>query len=215
MSENRLKQLGESFRTKQIWPKSAVFECSCGSKVILRVDGVRSNHTKSCGCLTKEVRANRTKNKKIKEPRKTQKHGMSNSPEYRSWHMMIYRCTSDKYNGYRLYKGRSISVCERWLCFNNFLSDMGNRPDGATLDRINNDDGYCPENCRWASRSEQSNNRRSSRTLLTIEGVTRSICEWSEQPNAVQKSTILRRILAGRTPEEAVFNRAEHWTKKE
>lgn len=213
MSENRLKQLGKSFRTKQIWPKSAVFECSCGNRVVLRTDCVNSNKTKSCGCLTKEIRADKTKNKKAKEPRKTQKHGMSKTPEYRSWSSMINRCTSDTSSNYKNYKGRSITVCERWLIFSNFLEDMGKRPDQMSIDRIDNEKGYSPENCRWSTRSEQGKNKRSYKTTITIGNETKTIKEWGKYPDTVGSATILRRIIAGFTPEEAVFNRRATWSK--
>lgn len=83
-------------------------------------------------------------------------------PGYTSWHGMIERCRNKNRADYRRYGGRGITVCERWMDFNNFIEDMGQRPDGATLDRIDNDWGYAPENCRWASRKVQSLNSTSS-----------------------------------------------------
>lgn len=76
---------------------------------------------------------------------------------------MIARCTDPRVNGFAYYGGRGIAVCERWASFENFLADMGGRPEGKTLDRIDNDRGYEPINCRWATNAEQRANRRDSR----------------------------------------------------
>jgi hypothetical protein len=91
------------------------------------------------------------------------KHGMSRTPTWYSWIAMIERTTSDKYIQYKDYKGRGISACERWTCqkgFLNFLEDMGVRPEGMTLDRIDNDGNYTPENCKWSTYKEQKANSR-------------------------------------------------------
>lgn len=89
-------------------------------------------------------------------------HGLTRTPTYRSWQHMIRRCFDKKHNRYEIYGGRGIKVCERWLEFMNFLSDMGIRPEGMSLDRINNDADYKPENCRWATPKQQTNNRHIS-----------------------------------------------------
>lgn len=123
--------------------------CDCGSMAMVSGSSLRSGVTKSCGCLSLEVKVARFT-----------KHGMEGTRTYRSWVAMRARCNNPKTRDYASYGGRGITVCERWESFENFLEDMGERPPGKSLDRINNDLGYLPDNCRWATAKEQANNRR-------------------------------------------------------
>ncbi|MDU6817820.1 MAG: AP2 domain-containing protein [Leclercia adecarboxylata] len=125
------------------------FECECGTKKDIRLSRVKNEGVQSCGCLQREavLKANTT-------------HGKHGSREYNCWDSMLQRCENTKNDRYHDYGGRGITVCERWHNFSDFYADMGVRPEGATLDRINNSLGYSPENCRWSTSSEQQSNRR-------------------------------------------------------
>jgi|SRR5690606_13156339 len=133
------------------WIKWAC-HCECGEKSEVVSQNLLSGHTKSCGCLNKE----------IVSILKT-KHGMRGTPEYQSWAGMKTRCDNPEADNYEYYGGRGIKYCEDWESFELFFRDMGERPDGMTLDRINPDGDYCKENCRWATKKEQSFNSRLSK----------------------------------------------------
>lgn len=106
-------------------------------------------------------------------------HGMSKGQTYKIWAGIRKRCNYKKDKDFDYYGGRGIRVCERWEKFENFFKDMGERPKGMTLDRIDNNGNYCKENCRWISRKRQMNNTRYNH-LLTYKGKTMSMMDWSE-----------------------------------
>ena len=108
-------------------------------------------------------------------------HGLSGTPEYQSWIDMKHRCFNPNNKQYSNYGGRGIGVCDRWLNLENFLADMGSRPTAKhSLDRINNNGNYSPENCRWSTKKEQQNNQRSNH-LITIACVTLTIAQWTKE----------------------------------
>lgn len=123
---------------------------------------------------------------------------------YRSWNSMRGRCLRKTDTAYNDYGGRGITICDRWMTFDNFILDMGLQPEGKTLDRINNNLGYYPENCRWADRKQQSQNRRSC-VILTIDGVSKILREWSFTEGAAKEVVIRRRIKRGLDHKTAVF----------
>jgi len=136
-------------------------------------------------------------------------HGMTRCPSWRSWAAMLYRC-QDPNNGY--YGGRGIAVCDRWReSFENFYADMGDKPEGLSLDRIDNDGNYEPGNCRWATRTEQCNNQRSNR-MLVLDGRSQTLAEWSKELG-VNVSAIRRRLIRGWSIKDALTTPVRHQTK--
>lgn len=135
--------------------KAFLCKCDCGNTTIVPLASLKNNRIKSCGCLNSEIQS-----KFMKEY--NNKHGKSNTAEYRVWIGMKNRCNNPNSTGYENYGGRGIKVCQRWNdSFENFIEDMGERPkESYQIDRINNDKGYSPDNCRWVNRSVNTLNKR-------------------------------------------------------
>ena len=130
------------------------------------------------------------------------------SGTYNTWRGMIERCRNPKSGSYSRYGAMGISVCERWETFEAFLEDMGERPEGHTIERKNNKLGYYPENCRWATSLDQQNNKKSN-VLVTIDGRTDTIANWSRHFKAVPISTTHSRRKYGWTPLDALTKTAK------
>lgn len=134
-----------------------LYRCSCGNEKLILRYCVEKGKTKTCGCRT-NIQTGKWG-------------GKSTSPEYNSWHNMKERCDNPLYECYERYGGRGITYCEQWKDFLVFLQDMGSRPKGTTLDRIDNDKGYYKENCRWADDFQQHSNKRNN---ISFNGVCAS-----------------------------------------
>ncbi len=117
------------------------------------------------------------------------------SPTYKSWMAMMARCTNPASTNYALYGARGISVCQRWLTFENFLADVGERPAGMTIDRINADGNYEPGNVRWATAQMQTRNRRGN-LLLTFDGRTQPLFAWAEE-RGLTRDVLRKRLRLG------------------
>jgi hypothetical protein len=172
--------------------------CECGRCRSVRAVHLVGGQSRSCGCLARDrLRENsaRRKNAAPPNPKKT--------PERIIWWTMLARCRNPNAANYHLYGGRGIRVCDRWRkSFENFLADMGPRPEGMTLDRIDNEGDYSPENCRWATLIEQANNKRNT-PYLEWNGVRKSLKEWS-RITGIHPETIRHRLLHGWTDEKAL-----------
>jgi hypothetical protein len=120
------------------------------------------------------------------------KHGMMKHPLYSQWRGMMQRCQDPNQKQYKYYGGKGIKVCDRWHDFPSYLADMGMPLEGQTIDRIDSNKDYCPENCRWVSRSEQMKNR-SNAVLITFNGTTKNLIDWARSIG-INKSTLKYRL---------------------
>lgn len=171
-----------------------VCRCDCGVTRPVCALSLTLGTSRSCGCLNREQTVARSLT-----------HGKSNTPEYRIWNDMQGRCYDPKDINYRNYGARGIAVCERWRkSFQCFYNDMGPRPSPKhSLERTDNSGNYCPENCRWATRIEQNNNRRGNRRI-TYRGQTLTIAQWS-RVTGIHASVIQYRTQQGFAPEDIFF----------
>lgn len=181
---------------RKVW----IGECICGNKLELYRSHIENKTVLSCGCKASENGINtRIRRSNYVSKRKP--------IEYRHYRNMITRCFKESYIEYSHYGGRGITVCDRWLGekgFENFLSDMGKRPSKThSLDRIDNNGNYCPENCRWATRIEQANNK-STNNMMTINGITRTMSEWCKD-NEIKYGTVWRRVKKGWSHYDALY----------
>lgn len=174
-------------------------KCKCGTIKSIYGTALRSGGTKSCGCWKKEIGALR-----FKTMDRSNTHGFYGTKTYRAWAAMKTRCNGRSEKDFKSYKGKGITVCPEWQSFQSFLDDMGIKPDGLSLDRINNNLGYYKENCRWATNRQQLYNRSCNR-WVTVLGETLLLVDAIEKYNIVSYDIARQRIRAGWTDEKAVL----------
>lgn len=202
----RLVSIGASFRMcGRSWQ---VCQCDCGDISVKSVSHLRQGTCTSCGCAQKDgMRA------------RSSRHGKTNTPEFTAWSAMKLRCSPKNKNTLKHYAARGIKICNRWLEANgqgflNFLADMGERPSPLhSLDRVDNDGDYCPENCRWATRSQQTRNRRCG-LYLEYNGKRQTLADWAEEMD-IRYSVVFQRYKLGLPPHEILDPRSRKHTKRQ
>jgi len=165
--------------------------CDCGGKRVVSNDHLRNGDVTDCGCTRKHVAH-------------WNKHGMYNSRLYRIWSLMKERCCNPNRKEYPNYGGRGICICEEWTEAKNFIKWSLNNgySDELTIDRIDNDGNYCPENCRWVSRKEQMQNRRNNH-YISFNGKTLTLTQLAKE-NGLTYSQLYKRLKLGWTLEKAI-----------
>lgn len=180
-----ITEIGKNSNGTYIW--SCV--CSCGNKTKASTSDLVRSNIKSCGCI---------------QGTWSKTHGKAKTRIYRIWSNMKNRCTNKNLDSYKYYGGRGITVYDEWLKFENFneWSMENGYDDHLTLDRVDNNKGYGPDNCRWASRSQQMNNTRQN-TKVEINGENKTIAEWAEETN-INYSTLYNRYWRGDRGEKLI-----------
>jgi len=162
-----------------------VYKCDCGNEKTCRLYDVKRGKINSCGCIHKKQLAKRNKS--------NSKHGYFGTPTYESWASIIERCCNTNNSNYKYYGAKGITMCQKWReSFKEFLKDMGERPEGFCIDRIDVYGNYEPDNCRWASAKTQANNRTNNRKI-NFNYQNLNLSEWSDI-TGIKPSTISKRI---------------------
>jgi hypothetical protein len=192
-----LKCVGRNNRSELLWQ----CKCDCGNTVVLKGATLRLNSSHSCGCdrITKQRESLINHYKELGKY-----HGQKGSPTYITWRNMRARCYNPKHDNYKYYGGAGITVCDRWCeSFVNFLEDMGERPDGMTIDRIDRSGNYEPCNCKWATKDTQEYNKRT--TIYFDDGTPVGL--WAKE-NELPYHIVLYHYKKGRS-KEAILERAK------
>lgn len=167
--------------------------CDCGNKVVVRAGDLRRGSTQSCGCLQR----------RLSSERKT-KHGLSKTRLHRIWSKMLERCYNAKHKHYHRYGGRGIAICDEWRddfkAFYAWAMSHG-YSDNLTIDRIDNDGNYTPQNCRWVTLREQQNNKGNNH-LVTMNGKTQNVTQWCNELG-VNRTYVYKRLKKGWSAEKA------------
>lgn len=156
--------------------------CDCGTERLVAGNNLRNGVSASCGCALDRSKISRTHGHTV---------GRRISPTYHSWAGMKARCSDPAHSHYPSYGARGISVCPRWESFEQFLADMGEKPDGCSIDRRDVNGNYEPANCRWATRKEQANNTRNNRMIAAL-GRTQTLQQWADEIGISHGALIFR-----------------------
>lgn len=168
-------------------------QCDCGSETRVCGTNLRRGHTRSCGCLKLET---------VRRPRKAGGHATKNSITYKAWRAMRHRCLVPTSINYKDYGGRGIQICERWSDFTSFLADMGERPSRKhTIERRDGNGHYEPDNCHWATYTEQANNKRTNR-IVEWQGRSQTVAQWAKELG-LSSGTIQSRLNKGMAADDA------------
>lgn len=185
----------KSFSHKKGTHKYYNCKCICGTSKVVRINDLRSGNTKSCGCYK-----SKTTSKRIST------HGMSKTKLYKKWKDMRRRCNNPNRKCYKNYGGRGIKVCKEWeedfMNFYNWAMENGYDED-LTIDRVDNDGNYEPNNCRWITRKEQNNNKQQSR-YVTINGIAKTLKDWSIE-SGLPYDALRRRLDRGWKEDELLI----------
>ena len=173
--------------------------CECGNETMVMTSNLTKGHTQSCGCLQRE----RTGRARLT-------HGKTHTPIYSVWCNMLNRCRNANVPHFDNYGGRGIVVCERWRVFENFYADMGDVPEGFTLERIDVNGPYAPANCRWATPVEQQNNTRKN-LWLEFRGARKTLAQWARLLGFKRRLLSLR-LYKGWTVERAFTTPVRRFT---
>ena len=173
--------------------------CVCGVERPVISSSLTKGVSISCGCVGIKIRS-----------QKSTKHGMAKTTTYKSWHSMHQRCQGK--GGHESYVKNGITVCERWNSFENFVKDMGERPTGMTIDRIDGTKGYYKENCRWATNKQQMNNRKVN-VFVEPFGQKMTVAEAAEKYN-IGISCLRHRLRNGMSINEAITKPVANKNKK-
>lgn len=174
--------------------------CDCGQFMTAIATQLEQGARTSCGCRKASKRKPRPD--LVERNKQNATHGMTKSPEWSSWKAMRARCETPTDKDYSNYGGRGIGICDRWQDFDAFFADMGARPPGMSIDRINVNGDYEPGNCRWATAKTQANNTRVNRNI-THNGETKNVTQFAEQ-FGIGSKTLLYRVKAGWPIEKAL-----------
>lgn len=177
------------------------FQCDCGITKIIIKGHVVAGKIRSCGCLASELTAARN-----------HIHGLTKTRCFTTWQRIKERCDNTNNKDYYLYGGRGITYCERWDLFENFFQDMGHPPHGLSIDRIDVNGNYETSNCRWATATEQANNRRNS-VFIEYDGQRKTISEWA-RVSGLKVGTIWQRLKEGCNAEDALRKKYDRRRKQ-